>query len=81
MTVTKVTMTLPVDVLAAVDHYVEEHQGATRSGICAQALVAWVQQTQEAEIERYYATMSNAERAEDQGWADLAAYQAERRWQ
>lgn len=80
MSATKVTLTLPEDVLAAVDRYVASHQGATRSGVCAKALVGWLQARSEAEVADYYCSMSAEERDEDAAWAALAARSGERLW-
>jgi len=80
MTATKVTVTLPVELLAVVDRYVTEHRGATRSGVCARALRSWLQEVQEEEIERYYTAMSDEERAENEAWADAAARSAAQLW-
>lgn len=77
MTATKVTLTLPAELLSVVDRFVSEHPGMTRSGVCAEALRIWLRAKQEAEIEQYYASMSAEERAEDQAWASLAAQSAE----
>ena len=51
--------------------------GATRSQVFAQALERWLrdrrQRSLEAEIERYYSSLSRAQQAEDSTWAGLAA--------
>jgi metal-responsive CopG/Arc/MetJ family transcriptional regulator len=80
MSAVKVTLTLPTELVEVVDRYVAEHQGMTRSGLCAGALRSWLQQVQEAEIERYYTTMSDEERLENQAWADAAAESAAQIW-
>lgn len=64
----------------SVDRFVTEHPGTTRSGVCAEALREWVLAMQEAEIERYYRTMSEQERAEDASWAAMAARGVGRLW-
>ena len=81
MTATKVTLTLPGELLAVVDRYVAGHRGVTRSGLCARALLSWLQQLQQEEIERYYAAMSDEERAENEAWADAAARSAAQLWE
>jgi metal-responsive CopG/Arc/MetJ family transcriptional regulator len=52
-------------------------RGATRSQVFEQALERWLrdlrQRSLEQEIERYYSSMSENERAEDSEWAGLAA--------
>jgi metal-responsive CopG/Arc/MetJ family transcriptional regulator len=80
MAATKVTLTLPSELLAVVDLFVAEHPGATRSGVCAEALLSWLQGKQEAELEEYYSSMFAEERAEESDWASLAAHGAARLW-
>lgn len=80
VTATKVTLTLPAELLAVVDRFVAEHPGSTRSGLCAEALQAWLLAEQEGEIERYYTALSAEERAEDTGWAEAAAQSAAHLW-
>ena len=50
--------------------------GATRSEVFEQALQRWFrsvrQKSLEEEIERYYESLSKADRAEDSEWAGLA---------
>jgi metal-responsive CopG/Arc/MetJ family transcriptional regulator len=80
MGATKVTLTLPDELLAVVDCFVADHPGTTRSGVCAEALRAWLHTMQEAEIEHYYRTMSAEEQAEDAAWVALSSQSAERLW-
>jgi metal-responsive CopG/Arc/MetJ family transcriptional regulator len=80
MPATKVTLSLPAELLALVDRYVAEHQDSTRSSICARALRLWLRQVEEEEIERYYATLTDEERAESEAWNDAAAYSAALSW-
>ena len=51
-------------------------RGATRSQVFEQALARWLrhvrQRSLEEEIERYYESLSKADRAEDAEWAGLA---------
>ena len=76
----KITLTLPDELVAAVDRYVTARPGTTRSGAYADALRNWLQGQQEAEITRYYETMSEDERAEHAAWASLATASAGRVW-
>lgn len=76
----KVTLTLPDDLVAAVDRYVAACPGATRSRVYADAIRSWLREQQEAEIASYYETMSEDERAEHAAWASLAAASANRVW-
>jgi metal-responsive CopG/Arc/MetJ family transcriptional regulator len=80
MTAVKVTLSLPKELLTVVDRYVAAHPGATRSGVCADALLEWLRGQQDAEIEDYYRTLSGPERAEDAAWAAMAGRSAERLW-
>ena len=80
MAALKITLTLPEELLAVVDQYVAATPGATRSGVCANALREWLQAQQDTEIAQYYETLSDDERAEDAGWASLAGQSAERLW-
>ena len=51
-------------------------RGATRSEMFERALESWLgnvrQSSLEEEIERYYSSLSKADREEDAEWADLA---------
>jgi len=51
-------------------------RGATRSKVFEEALEGWLrnvrQRSLEDEVERYYSSLSKAERAEDSKWAGLA---------
>jgi len=51
-------------------------RGATRSEVFEQALEKWLRDLRrrslEEDIERYYCSLSTAERAEDSEWASLA---------
>ncbi len=76
MAAVKVTLTLPDDLLAAVDRYLAQHPEMSRSGVCAGALREWLRAEQELEIERYYAEMGDEERAENEAWAQVAAASA-----
>jgi Arc/MetJ-type ribon-helix-helix transcriptional regulator len=80
MAATKVTLTLPAELVVVIDRWVADHQGATRSGVCAEALREWLQGRQEAEIEAYYRNLSDEERAEEAAWTALAGRGASRLW-
>jgi metal-responsive CopG/Arc/MetJ family transcriptional regulator len=79
MGATRVTLTLPDDLLAVIDRFVAGRSGTTRSGVCAEALREWVRARQEEQIVDYYATMTDEEREEDAAWAALATRDAVRR--
>jgi metal-responsive CopG/Arc/MetJ family transcriptional regulator len=81
MAATKITLTLPHELLEVVDDFVASHEGVTRSGVCAEALRGWLRTRQEEEIERYYLSLSDEERAEDEAWASVAAESAARVWE
>ena len=59
-------------------------QDSSRSRIVEQALTSWLRDSRrrrlESAIERYYADMPPAERAEDAEWAGLAAETIDRSW-
>jgi hypothetical protein len=59
-------------------------RGATRSQVFEQALERWLrdlrQKGLEEEIERYYGSLSGAERAEDAEWAGLASRSLGETW-
>ncbi len=76
----KVTLTLAEELLTAIDQHVASHPGATRSGLCAEAVRGWLQAQQDAEIERYYQTLSEEERKEDAAWASFAVHRASALW-
>jgi metal-responsive CopG/Arc/MetJ family transcriptional regulator len=80
MSASKVTLTLPDELLVAVDRFVAERSGTTRSGVCAEALREWVRARQEEQIADYYATMTDEEREEDAAWAAVAALGGGRLW-
>ncbi|TAK25010.1 MAG: hypothetical protein EPO26_04245 [Chloroflexota bacterium] len=80
MAATKVTLTLPSEVLAVVDRFVGEHPGQTRSGVCLSALQEWLRSVQDEEIRHYYETLSDEERREDRDWATLSSVSAGQTW-
>ncbi len=80
MSSTRVTITVPADVLSAVDSYVREHPSLSRSAVCTKAITAWVQAEQDALVERYYNDQSPAERQEDDQWRRLASQSAAAAW-
>ena len=80
MSSTKVTITVPADVLSAVDSFVRDHPGLSRSAVCAKAITAWLQAEQDALIARYYNDQSPAERREDDQWRRLASQSAATTW-
>jgi metal-responsive CopG/Arc/MetJ family transcriptional regulator len=66
----KVSVTVDTKLIERVDQAAGE---STRSQIVEEALAGWIRDRRrrqlETEIERYYAEMSHAERAEDASWA------------
>jgi len=76
----KVTLSLPDELLSAVDEYLGQHGKGSRSGVCADALRAWIKGKQEEEIEAYYRSLSPDDEAEDRAWHDLAARSAAKLW-
>jgi len=69
----KVSVTVDRSLLRRCDRVA---RGAKRSEVFEQALEGWLrnvrQRNLEKEVERYYASLSKAERAEDSEWAGLA---------
>jgi metal-responsive CopG/Arc/MetJ family transcriptional regulator len=69
----KVSVTVDRSLLRKCDRVA---RGATRSQVFEQALEKWLrdlrQRSLEQDIERYYSSLSTAERAEDAEWAGLA---------
>lgn len=69
----KVSVTVDSSLLRRCDRAA---RGATRSEVFEQALKGWLrnvrQRSLEDAVERYYSSLSEAERAEDSGWAGLA---------
>ena len=69
----KVSVTVDRSLLQKCDRVAH---GATRSEVFEQALERWLRTARrkalEEEVERYYSSLSKAERAEDSEWADLA---------
>ena len=69
----KVSVTVDRSLLRQCDRVA---RGATRSQVFEQALASWLRNARrkslEDEVERYYSSLSKAERAEDSEWAGLA---------
>jgi metal-responsive CopG/Arc/MetJ family transcriptional regulator len=69
----KVSVTVDRSLLRRCDRVA---RGATRSEVFEQALERWLRETRrkslEEEFERYYSSLSKAERAEDSEWAEVA---------
>lgn len=80
MSSARVTITVPAEVLSAVDSYVRDHPGLSRSAVCTNAIKEWLQAEQDALIERYYNDQSPAERQEDDQWRRLASQSAAGTW-
>lgn len=77
----KVSVTVPEDLLAEVDRLAGD---LSRSAVFAQALVSWLRQHRQADldraIERYYRCLNQDERAEDAEWAALGDETVRNRW-
>ena len=69
----KVSVTVDSSLLRRCDRVA---RGVTRSEVFEQALKAWLrnvrQRSLEDDVERYYSSLSKAERTEDSEWAGLA---------
>ncbi len=76
----RVTVTLDPDLLAVVDHYVQEHQtdGVDRSGVVTEALRLWYrEQLRQAMRVQFLAPRSEAELAEQAAWENIRAAAAD----
>ncbi len=69
----KVSVTVDASLLRSCDRVA---RGATRSQVFEQALKGWLRNARqgslEADVERYYSSLSKAEVAEDTEWAGVA---------
>jgi hypothetical protein len=80
MAASKITLTLPDDLLSVVGSFVATHEGTTRSGVCAEALREWLRSQQEAAIAASCCEQSPEDRAEDASWRPVAVESAKRLW-
>lgn len=80
----KLSVTLDPEVVAAVRQAVKEGPGRTTSGVVEEALRLWCRLRRrrrlDQEVEKYYLSLSPAERAEDEEWAHLACSEAAELW-
>jgi metal-responsive CopG/Arc/MetJ family transcriptional regulator len=78
---TKISVTVDRSLILDCDRL---SRGASRSEVVESALAAWLRERRrrslEAEIEKYYSSLSAAERKEDSRWADLAGRSARGVW-
>jgi len=72
----KISVTVAVDLVAAVDRGVRRHEFVSRSAAVEAALLRWARlarrRERDREIEAYYLDQSETERAEDAAWARLS---------
>lgn len=72
-------MTVDPDILEEVDAYIQEHDGADRSGIVDEALRCWYSQMlHQALLEQHSAPRSPEELEERRAWKGIRAAQSER---
>lgn len=72
----KISVTVAADLVAQIDRGVRARRYLSRSAAIETALQRWAREERrrqtDAEIEAYYAGMTDEERAEDRRWAELA---------
>ena len=77
----KVSVTIDAKLIERIDEVAGE---STRSQVIEEALVLWIRNRRrrqlETDIEKYFADMSLAERAEDRGWAERGLGCLTRTW-
>lgn len=80
----RVTASLDPALIQAIDELAKEAGHASRSRLIEEALQHWIAEQRrcdlEQQIERYYLSLSEAEREEDREWAEGASHAATRLW-
>lgn len=80
----RVTASLDPALIQAIDELAKEAGHASRSRLIEEALHHWIAEQRrrdlEQQIEKYYLSLSEAEREEDQEWAEGASHAATRLW-
>lgn len=67
----KISVSLPVDLVADIDRGVRQKRYASRSAAVEQALQRLARAQRDAEIEAFYAGRTADERAEERAWGEL----------
>ena len=81
----KVTASLDPDLVKAIDGYLKESKARSRSQLIEDVIRSWHMEQKkrklECEIEKYYLSLSDGERKEDQEWTDIAAQSIHHLWE
>ena len=81
----KVTASLDAELVKYIDDYLKEVKIGSRSQFIEDALRWWHNDQKrrelESQIEEYYLSLSNEERAEDRHWREIAAQSANHLWE
>jgi metal-responsive CopG/Arc/MetJ family transcriptional regulator len=81
---TKITVTLSPDLVRQLDALLDSPEAGSRSRLVEEALRRWVDHRAQKELERqtekYYLSLSGAERKEDKQWSKIAARSAKDLW-
>jgi len=80
----KITVTLNSDLVRQIDQLLDSPEASSRSQLIEEAVRRWLgdqaQKELERQTEKYYLSLSKAERNEDQQWSKIAARSAKRLW-
>ena len=80
----KITVTLSRDLVSRLDALLSSPGAVSRSRLVEEALHQWLREHAQRELERqtekYYLSISKAERKEDQEWSKIAATSARHLW-
>ena len=80
----KVTASLDAALVKAIDAFLEESKGGSRSQLIEDVLRDWQKEQKRQEIERqieaYYLSLSDEEREENRNWSEIATQSAHRLW-
>lgn len=81
----KITVTLSPELVRQIDALIDTPKAGSRSRLVEEAVRRWLhdeaQKELERETERYYLSLSRAERKEDKRWCRVAGRSAKRIWE
>lgn len=77
----KISITVKPELVSAVDKYVKDRKGLSRSTVVEKALMLWYQQEFDREDREYYSTLSAEELAEERSWSEITTAAAEKIWE
>ena len=81
----KVTTSLDANLVKAIDNFLETSRSRSRSQLIEDILMNWYKENKKQEIERqiekYYLSMSDEEREEDQQWCEIASQSYRHLWE